>query len=62
MLNLAKRSNDDRASIITSTEIKIGMNEAIVEKDFWVCRMLEILFHHFEYAISTKKYIIAFIF
>lgn len=29
MLNLAKRSNDDRAAIFTSTALKIGMNEAI---------------------------------
>lgn len=50
MLNLAKRSNQDRAAIFTSTALKIGMNEAIVEKDFWVCWMLEILFHHSEYA------------
>lgn len=50
MLNLAKRPNEDRAAIFTSTALKIGMNEAIVEKDFWVCWMLEILFHHCEYA------------
>ena len=36
MLNLAKRPNEDRATIFTSTALKIGMNEAIVEKDFWV--------------------------
>lgn len=50
MLELAKRSNDDRAAIFTATASKIGMNEAIVEKDFWVCWMLEILFHHCDYS------------
>jgi hypothetical protein len=50
MLELARRSNKDRADIFTATAVKIGMNEAIVEKDFWVCWMLELLFHHSNYS------------
>ncbi len=50
MLELAKRPNDDRAAIFIATASKIRMNEAIVEKDFWVCWMLEILFHHCDYS------------
>ena len=50
MLNLAKRPDGDRAAIFTTTAIKIGLNEAIIEKDFWVCWMLEILFHHSDYS------------
>lgn len=50
MLELAKRSNEDRTAIFSATAMKTGMNEAIVEKDFWVCWMLEILFHHCDYS------------
>jgi len=50
MLDLAKRSDEDRAAIFTSTALKIGINEAIVEKDFWVCWTLEMLFHHCDYS------------
>lgn len=50
MLTLAKRSNEDREAIFTATALKKGMNEAIVEKDFWVCWMLELLFHHSIYS------------
>lgn len=50
MLKLAKQLNEDRAAIFTTTAMEIGMNEAIVEKDFWVCWMLEILFHHCNYS------------
>lgn len=34
MLELAKRPNEDRSAIFSATALKIGMNEAIVEKDF----------------------------
>jgi len=50
MLELAQRSNEDRSAIFTATALKVGMNEAIVEKDFWVCWMLELLFHHSTYS------------
>jgi len=46
----------DRSDLITYTAVELGINEAIVEKDFWVCFMLDVLFHDFEYcdAISFK--------
>lgn len=50
MLELARRTDKDRTAIFTSTTLEIGMSEAIVEKDFWVCWMLEILFHHCNYS------------
>jgi len=33
MLELAKRSDEDRSAIFTSAALKMGMNEAIVEKE-----------------------------
>jgi len=50
MLEIAKRSDADRSALFTTTAVKVGMNEAIVEKDFWVSWMLEILFHHCDYS------------
>lgn len=50
MLKIALLSDKDRSDLITATAAKVGMNEAIVEKDFWVSWMLEILFHHCDYS------------
>src|SRR5665647_2464473 len=50
MLNLARRSSEDRRAIFTSTALQRKLNEAIIEKDFWVCWMLEILFHHSDFS------------
>lgn len=50
MLNLARLSNENRKDVFTATALKKGMNEAIVEKDFWVCWILEILFHHCDFS------------
>lgn len=50
MLKIALLSDKDRSDLITATAVKVGMNEAIVEKDFWVSWMLEILFHHCDYS------------
>jgi len=56
MLEVAKLSNKDRSDLITYTAVELGVNEAIVEKDFWVCFMLDIIFHDFDYSdvISFK--------
>lgn len=35
----------DREALFRNTAAKIGMREAIIEKDFWVCYMLDYLFH-----------------
>ncbi len=40
MRNITKINEHDRKSIFHSTAAKMGMTDAIVEKDFWVCYML----------------------
>ena len=45
MNKVAKLSNDERQILFRNTSQKIGIHEAIIEKDFWVCFMLDYLFH-----------------
>lgn len=45
MYKVAKLSVEDRRILFRNTAQKNGMNEAIIEKDFWVCLMLNYLFH-----------------
>lgn len=45
MYNIAKLQAKDREALFRNTALKIGMSEAIVEKDFWVCLTLDYLFH-----------------
>ncbi len=45
MKNIAKRPAEDREALFRNTADKMGINEAIIEKDFWVCWMLNHLFH-----------------
>ena len=45
MRNIAKISESDRKALFQNTAAKTGMTDAIVEKDFWVCYMLDYLFH-----------------
>lgn len=45
MRNIAKINENDRKALFHNTAAKIGMTDAIVEKDFWVCYMLDYLFH-----------------
>ena len=49
MYRIAKYSEDELRVLFRNTSIKFGMNEAIIEKDFWVCLMLDYLFHKCEY-------------
>ncbi len=49
MRNIAKISSKDREALFRNTSAKMGMSEAIIEKDFWVCYMLDYLFHHSEW-------------
>lgn len=44
MLKVAKLSLKDRAAVFRNTAQKCGMNEAIVEKDFWACWVINYLF------------------
>ena len=45
MRNIAKIYERDRKALFHNTAAKTGMTDAIVEKDFWVCYMLDYLFH-----------------
>lgn len=45
MRNVAKLSDNDRLELFRNTADKMGLNDAIVEKDFWVCFTLDYLFH-----------------
>ncbi len=45
MYSVAKLSEQDRRILFRNTSQKTGLNEAIVEKDFWVCLTLDYLFH-----------------
>ena len=45
MRNIARLSDNDRRELFRNTADKMGLNDAIVEKDFWVCFTLDYLFH-----------------
>ena len=46
MRKIAKITESDRKALFHNTAAKMGMTDAIIEKDFWVCYMLDYLFHH----------------
>lgn len=45
MNNVAKYSENDKRILFRNTAAKMGLNDAIVEKDFWVCITLDYLFN-----------------
>lgn len=45
MRNVARLPDSDRGELFRNTAEKMGLNDAIVEKDFWVCFTLDHLFH-----------------
>lgn len=45
MKKVAKLSNEERQELFQATAIKMGMRPDVVEKDFWVCFMLDHLFN-----------------
>lgn len=45
MRNIATIKENDRKALFRNTAAKMGLTNAIVEKDFWVCFMLDYLFH-----------------
>ena len=51
MYSVARTSSDNRRVLFRNTAQKLGIHEAIVEKDFWVCLTLDYLFHH----VNTKN-------
>ena len=52
MHKVANRSLKELGELFRGTAEKSGFNEAIVEKDFWVCLMLDYLFHRCRYKDS----------
>ncbi len=56
MRNVAKLSDNDRWELFRNTADKMGLHDAIVEKDFWVCFTLDYLFHRSQWkdAITFK--------
>lgn len=45
MINVARLPDGQRRELFRNTADKMGLNDAIVEKDFWVCFTLDYLFH-----------------
>ena len=45
MKRIAQLSAAERNDLFTNTASKMGLNSAIIEKDFWVCWILDYLFH-----------------
>lgn len=50
MFKIARESLDNRKELFINTAIKKKMSESIIEKDFWVCFLLELVFYQCEYA------------
>jgi len=49
MYGIMKLSEEERRAIIRNTAQKMGVHEAIIEKDYWVCVVLDYLFHKSRY-------------
>ncbi len=45
MRDIARLSEKDKKALFHNTAAKMCMTDAIIEKDFWVCYMLDYLFH-----------------
>ena len=52
MYSFAKLKDDERRVIFENSASKLKMNSAIIEKDFWVCYLLDYLFHKCKYKNS----------
>lgn len=52
MYAIAKLPDEERRTIFRNTATKMLLNEAMVEKDFWLCVILDYLFHHSFYHNS----------
>ncbi len=49
MWEVARLKGDELRVLFRNSAAKLGMHEAVVEKDFWVCLMLDYLFHRSEW-------------
>lgn len=56
MRNAARFSDNNKRILFRNTADKMGLNDAIVEKDFWVCFTLDYLFHRspWKHSITFK--------
>lgn len=45
MKEVAKLQIKDRTELFQAAAISMGMQSNVIEKDFWVCFMLDHLFH-----------------
>ena len=45
MKKIVLLGKDDKEVLFTRTAERMNMNPSIIEKDFWVCFMLDHLFH-----------------
>lgn len=45
MYSLLKLSEEEQRTIFRNTAQKMGVHEAIIEKDYWVCLILDYLFY-----------------
>ena len=52
MNRIARASEHERRLVIEAASQKMGLSPAVVEKDFWVCYLLEHLFHKSDFADS----------
>lgn len=50
MYQLAKQSIEARREFFTNTATRMRSRDALVEKDFWICFLLELLFHQSSHA------------
>lgn len=49
MKEVAKLQIKDKTELFQATAISMGMQPNVIEKDFWVCFMLDHLFHDCKY-------------
>lgn len=56
MKEVAKLQIKERTELFQATAISMGMQPNVIEKDFWVCFMLDHLFHDCKYknALFSK--------
>lgn len=52
MLNVVTMSEAERSALVELGASETGLQEAIVEKDLWVCYLLDYLFHRSEFGTS----------
>lgn len=50
MISIARLPPQDRADLFMIAARSMGVPLAIIEKDFWVCYMLDYLFHRSEFG------------